>query len=338
MKKAIKIILTSLAIITFLILGALTYGYFYVKDCLQGYPTGNDIEVTIPQGASGADAGEILKEKGIIRDSIVFRFAMKQYLKSGRILPGTYTFNPKESMSEIIEKLEKGSISLNLVTIPEGLTIKEIAEIFSKKGLCSKDEFMEAIKTNKFTVNGEELKDVEGFLLPNTYDIPKEYTPFQIAEMMIKSFDKKITPIYLEKKGKLPVDLTLKEIVTLASLVEREASVPEERPIIAGVYYNRLKIGMKLECDATIQYALGHQKKELLYSDLEIDSPYNTYKYEGLPPGPIANPGEESLKAVLNPSQHNYYFYVLNGIKNNGTHVFSETAREHENAVNKYLR
>ena len=229
-------------------------------------------------------------------------------------------------------------IRVNLVTIPEGLTLKEIAEIVSKKGICSVDEFMEAIKTNKFTVNGEELKNIEGFLLPNTYDIPKEYTPFQIEEMMIKSFDEKITPIYLEKKSKLPVNLTLKEVVTLASLVEREASVPEERPIIAGVYYNRLKIGMRLECDATIQYALGHQKKELLYSDLEIDSPYNTYKHEGLPPGPIANPGEESLKSVLNPTKHNYYFYVLNGIKNNGTHVFSETAWEHEKAVNKYLR
>ena len=338
MKKVIKGILIFIAIITILIIGTLTYGYFYVKDCLQGHSTGENIEVTIPQGSSGADAGLILKEKGIIKDPIVFRFAMKKYLKSGRILPGTYTFNPKESVVEIIEKLEKGTISLNLVTIPEGLTLKQISEIFSQKGLCKSSEFIEVTKTNKFTVNGEELKDVEGFLLPNTYDIPKEYTPLQIAEMMIKSFDKKITPIYLEKKSKLPVNLTLKEVVTLASLVEREASVPEERPIIAGVYYNRLKIGMRLECDATIQYALGHQKKELLYSDLEIDSPYNTYKYEGLPPGPIANPGEEALKAVLNPTKHNYYFYVLNGIKNNGTHVFSETAREHEHAVDKYLR
>ena len=189
-----KVILTSFVIIIILVIGILTYGYFYVKDSLNGYSTGENIEVTIPQGASGADAGQILKEKGIIKDPIVFRFAMKKYLKSGRILPGTYTFNPKESVVEIIEKLEKGTISLNLITIPEGLTLKQIAEIFSKKGLCSYDEFMETIKTNKFTVNGEELKEVEGFLLPNTYDIPKEYTPLQIAEMMIKSFDEKITP------------------------------------------------------------------------------------------------------------------------------------------------
>ncbi len=333
-----KIILTSITIILILVIGALTCGYFYVKDSLNGYETGNDIEVEIPQGASGADAGEILKQKGIIKDPLVFRLAMKKYLTSGRILPGKYTFNPKESVIEIIQKLEKGTISLNLVTIPEGLTLKQIAEIFSQKGFCTKNEFIEATKKDKLIVNGEQLTNTEGFLLPNTYDIPKEYGPFQIVEMMINSFDKKITPIYLEKHSQLPVNLTLQEVVTLASLVEREASVPEERPIIAGVYYNRLKIGMRLECDATIQYALGHQKKELLYSDLEIDSPYNTYKYEGLPLGPIANPGEESLKAVLSPTKHNYYFYVLNGIKNNGTHVFSETAQEHEYAVDKYLR
>lgn len=332
-KTALKIIfiLISLAI------ASAAAGYMYFTENLKGIPDGETKEIVIPEGASGRDTAEILKESGIIRDENVFRLALRKYLPSGRIMPGRYMIDSSLSVPEIIAILEKGTVVLNLVTVPEGLTAAQIAEIFAAKGLCSADDFAAESK-KEFTICGKSEDGAEGFLLPDTYDVPKEYGASEIAEMMVKSFEEYAGPIYEETKDSLPVKLSLREAVILASLVEREARVPEERPVIARVYYNRLIDGMKLECDATIQYALGKQKEVLLYSDLETESPYNTYKYPGLPPGPIANPGRASIYAVLHPAEHDYYFYVLNEIKNDGSHVFTETAAEHERAVRKYLK
>lgn len=334
MKKAIIVFV----ILVILCAIAAAGGYFYLKDQLRGYTVGNEIEVTVPNGASGRDVAELLEKKGVIKNALVFRLGLRRYLPSGKILSGKYQFNSSDSVYTIIKQLEKGIISLNLITVPEGLTLKETAEIFDARGACTADEFIKAAKNGKFIINGKEISSVEGYLLPNTYDIPKEFTPDDILNLMLADFDKAVSPMYEEKKNALPVKLSLEQVVVLASLIEREAAVPSERDIIAGVYYNRLKQDMKLECDATIQYILGKQKEVLLYSDLEVDSPYNTYKYIGLPPGPIANPGIESIEAALAPQKHGYYFYVLNGIANNGSHVFSKTSAEHERAVRKYLK
>jgi len=155
---------------------------------------------------------------------------------------------------------------------------------------------------------------------------------------MIGAFNDKVVPMYEKKKKNLPYPLSLAQVVTLASLVEREAQLANERPIIATVYYNRLKKGMKLECDATIQYALGKPRHVLKYSDLRIKSPYNTYLHGGLPPGPIANPGLDSIKAVLEPERNDYLYYVRNDVKNDGSHVFSKTFNEHQAAIDKHQK
>lgn len=321
-----------------LVIAALTAagGRWWLEENLKGIEPGVEKEVKIPDGATGRDVAEILKGEGLIRDSLAFRIALRKYLPGGGIMSGRYRINSSSSAREIIGMLEKGTITLNLVTVPEGLTKAQIAEIFAGRGLCSKEDFLKEAE-KPVMIDGREEK-TEGFLLPDTYDVPKEYGAAEIIGLMTKSFDEYYSAEYEKLKGSLPVKLSLQETVTLASMVEREAKLPSERPLIAGVYYNRLKNGMRLECDATIQYALGKQKEALLYSDLEIDSPYNTYRREGLPPGPIANPGRDALKAALHPARHGYYFYVLNEIKGDGSHVFTENAYEHEQAVRKYLK
>jgi UPF0755 protein len=159
-----------------------------------------------------------------------------------------------------------------------------------------------------------------------------------VIRVLVRAFNEIALKMYEEKKHELPVELTLHEVITLASMVEREAQVPEERPTIAMVYYNRLKKNMLLQCDATVQFALGKQKEILTYADLKIDSPYNTYLYKGLPPGPIANPGIKSIKAVLAPENNDYLFYVRNDVKNDGSHVFTRTYQEHQDAIRQYQR
>ena len=334
MKKTIKF--CFIFAILSIILAAIG-GVCWFKNACLGYIPGEKIEAFIPEGSSGIEIAELLERRKVIKSALAFRIAIK-ISHSDNFLSGKYTFDSSDSIDKIIERLKKGEQALNLVTIPEGLTIKQTAEILEKENICETKDFLEAASKHNIIINGTKINNLEGYLLPETYDIPATSDAEDVIEMMTKSFDQEISPLYNERKSGLPQKMTLNDIVILASLIEKDAKIPEERPIIAGVYYNRLQRGMNLECDATIQYALGENKKNLLYSDLKIDSPYNTYMYSGLPPGAIANPGRDSLYAALNPVEHDYFFYVLNEIKNDGSHVFSKTAAEHEKAVYKYLK
>lgn len=299
---------------------------------------GKPVRVDVKEGETAAGVAGSLEQNGVIRNALLFRMAMKLTHSDAQLKPGSYLIDPGSNMMEIITQLKKGNFKLRLVTIPEGLTVKEMAKLFEKKGVAKERDILNAAKEKAFTVNGRKLDNLEGFLMPDTYDFPDEYTAEDVLKTMISAFDKNVVPMYKRQKNILPHKLTLTQVVTLASMIEREAQVPSERPMIAMVYYNRLNKGMKMECDATIQFALGKPKQILKFSDLKIKSPYNTYLHNGLPPGPIANPGMESIRGALFPAQVDYLFYVRNDVKNDGSHAFSRTFQGHNENIKKYQK
>lgn len=336
--KVLKVVLIILLAVVLLAAafaaGAVAAGFYIIKPMGGAKP----VRITVPKGAGAGQVAEKLEKKGLVRHAILFRLAVR-VTDSGRdIKPGKYLVDPNKNIMEILSQIKKGEGKLRLITVPEGLTMKQIAKLMEKENAAKAQEFIKSARDDTYKVDGKILKKVEGYLLPDTYDFPARYKAPDIIGKMVDAFNKNAVPLYKKKKDDLPKKLTLHQVVTLASMVEREAQVPSERPVIAAVYYNRMKRGMRLECDATVQYALGKTKQYLKYSDLKVKSPYNTYLHEGLPPGPIANPGIKSIKAVLNPEKHDYLYYVRNDVKNDGSHVFSKTYQQHRAAIQKYQK
>jgi UPF0755 protein len=312
------------------------------------------ISVTIPAGSTTTGIAEILYENGIIPD--VKKFKLKSRLNGldGTFQAGDYQFSPSMSTSEIMELLQNGRKAEVSFTIPEGYTVKDTAEKLVEEGIISDpEEFYQACEedwdywfldgiTNYGDPSGTvsaKANRLEGFLYPETYRVPVGAAPDEIVDRMLSQFDAVFTPLWEEAggtQGGTVNGLSLHEMVTLASLVERESKAATDRDKIASVIYNRLNIGMKLQIDATVLYALGEWKDRVLYSDLEVDSPYNTYRYEGLPAGPIASSGKASLEAALNPASTNYIYYVLKG-DGSGEHNFAEDAATFEQYKQEYL-
>jgi UPF0755 protein len=282
--------------------------------------------------------GERLERAGAIKSGLLFRLAARLTGSGSSIKPGEYSISPGKNVMEILGQLKEGGGRLRLVTIPEGLTMKQIAALLEKKGVVSARDFLDAAGKATLSIGGSVPASLEGYLLPETYDIPESYSAGDVLKTLAGDFNRKAVPLYRQNAPSLPVKMTLHQVVVLASMVEREAKVPGERPVIAAVYYNRLKKGMLLQCDATVQYALGEQKEYLTLEDLKIDSPYNTYAHKGLPPGPIANPGLDSIRATLQPEKVDYLYYVRNDVKNDGSHVFSSSYAGHRDAIRKYQR
>lgn len=284
-------------------------------------------EVTIPPGSSAGKIATILKENGIIRSTIWFKLCLKVSGAAPMLRSGVFTLNKNMPASKAIWRLINDSGTKDFkVKILEGWRIEEIAEALSAA---------EIIKDQYAFIDYAKENDLEGFLFPSTYMFPKDRTPQEVADKMKAEYDKNIKPILADYKGKL----TEKEILTIASIVEREAVLDAERPKIAAVYLNRVKIGKKLEADPTVQYALGynekegrHWKKGLTLKDLKYDSPYNTYRYNGIPPGPIANPGINSVKAVVSPTPD---FEALYFVADNetGGHIFSKSYHQHLQSI-----
>ncbi|MCB1145258.1 MAG: endolytic transglycosylase MltG [Leptospiraceae bacterium] len=274
---------------------------------------------------------ELYNEK-LIRSRTSFRYLLRITGNSNNIKRGIYTLNNGMTPLEIIDLLTSGKTKTVSFTIPEGLHNRQIAEALANRGLfSSQDEFLHMAADNKllqkYKIQG---RTVEGYLFPETYVIPVGFPKEKIFEVMIEEFFSQ-----LKKIENYPSDpQKLHELVTLASLVEREARKEEERPVIAGVLQNRLDDNQLLQVDASIQYLFPRQRKKVYYKDLEIDSPYNTYKNKGLPPGPISNPGLSSLRAALKPEKHDFYFYVA---KPDGSHYFAKNYREHLKAKKEYI-
>jgi len=293
---------------------------------------GKDRIIEIHRGAPLNEISSKLERSGLINNKwlfgIVGRFAHSRTIKAGN-----YLLSPSMSPGQILDLLFMGKEYLYSFTIPEGFNIYEIAEHLEKKGFVEKKKFLSLLFDKSFIrrfpfVEGLSL---EGYLFPSTYFFRKGEREEVIAEKMINTFKEVVYDNVV--KGAASVDLTPHEVVILASLVEKETGLAEEKEIISSVFLNRLKKNMKLQCDPTVIYALKDFDGNIRKKDLSIDSPYNTYRYRGLPSGPIANPGSGSIQAVLNPAQTDYLYFVAT---KKGGHYFSTNFREHQRAVNKF--
>lgn len=289
-------------------------------------------------GQSGADVADNLFKAGVIKDEFAFRMLLRFHPKGAMIRTGTFRLEPSENSMQVLDRLLSSEPLTRKATFPEGYIIPQVAEVLRKEHILEDTKHFEELCKSKGKQFGEWLPDsLEGYLLPDTYTFPYEANDEAVISRMTGEFESAIVAQWEKKKSKAPMK-TLHETVILASLVEREAQVDSERGLIAGVYVNRIRKGMKLECDATVQFALGKTKQVLLFSDLKIDSPYNSYLYPGLPPGPIANPGRKSLEAAMSPTPSEFLYYVRNDIKNDGSHVFGRTYTDHINNCNKYQK
>ncbi|MCD6155940.1 MAG: endolytic transglycosylase MltG [Candidatus Atribacteria bacterium] len=285
-------------------------------------------EVFIPRGLSVKEISLLLKEEGIVQNPLPFRI-MAGLLAPRTIRAGSYLLKPGTPPAQIVEILTRGKQLLVKVTFPEGFTSRQMAQVLEEKGICSKEEYLSLIN-NPALFKKEWLKDfasLEGFLFPDTYFFSVPASPYQVIETQLERFEE----VFLKKYyWKSETSLSLGDLVILASLVEREAKVAEDRPLVASVFLNRLKAGMKLQSCASVIYALYEEKgvwvDHLTLEDLKIDSPFNTYLFGGLPPQPICNPGLASLLAVLYPEESDYLYFVLG---KDGRHRFSRTYREH---------
>ncbi|MBC7529746.1 MAG: endolytic transglycosylase MltG [Chthonomonadaceae bacterium] len=315
--------------------GVLGVGGLYGSSLFKAAGQGIEKSVVIPKGAGATTVSHILERDKIIKSAFAFRTFLKFGGGGEKFKPGRYTLKDDLTLSEIAERLNSGPKAeeqLVRVTIPEGYTLKQIAEVMERKKICTAQDFLYLTQDAKgisqlrseFPLPKETL---EGFLFPDTYEFDRKTTANQVVEAMLTNFAARFTRPYLQEiagRGK-----TLNEIVTIASLIEREAKVSEDRSRIAGVIENRIAKNMKLEIDATVLYALGKHKNRVLFADLRVESPYNTYRVKGLPPGAIANPGLACLLAALRPEKNEFVYYVA---RPNGAHLFTRTLAEHEQA------
>ena len=291
------------------------------------------ITVEIPARSSVSDTGEKLQKDGVIRSAFAFRLWSKWRSEGAKFKAGTYNFSSNMTLAEIARLLDAGPQELGIrVTIPEGFTLRQIADLLQEKKLCDAAIFLHDATNEAFITRIQSdfplpKNTLEGYLFPDTYHFAAGTPAKTIVETMLMNFSTRYARPYQHEITQSGRDLHA--LVTLASLIEREARVPEDRARIAGVLENRLKRNMKLEVDATVLYALGHHKEKVYFKDLKIDSPYNTYRYKGLPPGPIANPGLPCLDAATKPETNDYLYYVA---RPNGSHLFSQTLAEHEAA------
>ncbi len=329
-KKFPKVFLFLLIVVTFT--GILYNTIMFITSKKRG--PGEEVLLIIPEGASAQRIGELLEENEIITSSKRFIFYAKITEKEKSIKAGRYAFNKGMGVREVLKKLVKGETSALSVAIPEGLRIDEVADILERELEIDKNKFLELSNDGKYAARmGITGKNFEGFLYPNTYEFNYGVTEKEILERLVREFWKVFNDS-LKTRAK-EIGFTVFEVVTLASMIEEEAMVEEEEPIISQVYHKRLKLDRALECDATVQYALPKHKSRLLYKDLRVKSPYNTYIHKGLPIGPIANPGKSALIAALYPSNTEFLYYVAKG---DGSHIFSKTAKEHNQAIAKLRR
>lgn len=342
----VKILIIIIAVITLYLGGTYAYkiGYDLMGKAPESKENAVDVNITIPQGASTKTIAKILKDNGLINSTLYFRMTAKMAGNDGKFQFGEYTLNTGMDEEAIMNALLTNGQKKETVkfTIPEGYTIQQMADKLEAEGIVSADDFMDAIQNSSFNYKFlEGIPDrntkLQGYLFPNTYEVYKDATAEDIITMMLDEFDRVFKDEYYTRAQEL--GYTVDEIVTMASIIEREVRVDNERKKVAGVIYNRLDIGMKLEMCSTVIYALDKprdfNKNKLLYADLETDSPYNTYMYPGLPIGPISNPGEASIIAALYPEEHDYLFFVLVN-EETGEHEFNKTLNEHNAAKNQY--
>lgn len=344
MKTALKWFLAFILIIILVVGAGGAYIYFGMQPVKASEEA---VRITIEPGMGTNSIADALEQHGLIKNALLFKSYLKLKSEGNHFQAGTYDIHPGVDYDEIIAKLNSGDVvkaEMLRFTIPEGYTVKQMAEALSEQGLVKEDTFLQIAKSAA-GIDSPLLADIpdsadlkfrlEGYLFPETYELKKDSTELDIISRMITETESRLhkIPDYEQKLKKS--GLSLNEVMTVASLVEREVVVDSERSAVAGVIYNRLDKGMKLEIDATVQFLLDKPKERLMNSDLrKVDSPYNTYLYEGLPPGPIAAPSLKSIEAALAPETSEYLFYVTKK-DGSGEHLFAQTYKEHLKNIEK---
>ncbi len=308
--------------------------YARVGQPYRGYDS-DAREVEIRPGSGTRAIGDALVSAGVVRDSLTYRLAVWLSGDARRLKAGEYRFDTPMTAREVVDKIAKGEVDLVRITFREGLTIADMAALVEGQGLGTAASFREAASTAAAIADLDPAAtDLEGYLFPETYAVSRHAAVATLVAAMVDRFRVVLTPEL--RAAASARGLSLRQFVTLASIVEKETGAASERSMVAAVYSNRLKIGMGLQCDPTVIYALQRAGKfdgNLRRDDLAFDSPYNTYKYAGLPPGPIAAPGKDALEAVARPADVDYLYFVS---RNDGTHAFASSLDEHNRNVQKF--
>ena len=305
-----------------------------VETPYRGYP-GTEVFIDVERGDSSQAIAGRLASTGIVPDEWTFRLAVWRSGRARELQAGEYQFTAPLSPMQVVDKIARGQVYLRTITFPEGLTVGEMAGIFEERGFGAREAFMaQAQRVELIGDLDPDANDLEGYLFPETYSLPRDATAEDLVEAMVsqflQSFDESLRDEAVRQER------TVREVVTLASLIQKETGRAGEHDLVSAVYNNRLRIGMALQCDPTVIYALeldGLYDGNLTRDNLQHDSPYNTYRYPGLPPGPIAAPGRETLAAALHPADVSYLYFVS---RNDGSHEFANTLRDHNRNVQRY--
>ncbi|MDO8530123.1 MAG: endolytic transglycosylase MltG [bacterium] len=293
---------------------------------------------TITDGLGDEDIARELEEKGVIASSLMFKMYVTFTGQQSKLQAGLYDLSPSMSVAAIVNKLVKGDIAKRKVTIIEGWDLEDIGKYLENKKIYSKKDFLDAANkdySKEFSFLAGKPKDIglEGFIFPDTYYVPLIYSPEQFVKLILGNFDKKLTP---ELRAQIAKDKrTIFGVVTMASILEKEVPSLVDKKIVAGILWKRIGSGMPLQVDSTVNYVTGKSDLRVAIKDLQADSPYNTYKYKGLPKGPISSPGMNSILGAIYPTKSPYWFYL--SAKGTGQTIFSKTYRDHTISIEKYL-
>lgn len=331
-KSKARIVLLGIVFLALLLLG----GQILIRQQYQPVDASDKtrLEFRIPEGSNARDVASLLKKKDLIRSEKAFLSYCRRNNLDVRIKAGSFSLSRSMSLQEISNQLAEGKGLQNTITIPEGYTAKQIGELLLAKKNISETDWQAALQDDynyDFLPPKTQSNRLEGYLYPDTYVLAEHADAHAIIEQMLTNFETHWNKNFAQlAKSK---NKNQHDIIIIASLIESEAQRADERKRIAGVIYNRLSIDMPLQIDATVLYSLGVHKDKVDYKDLQVDSPYNTYRHTGLPAGPIACPGSASIAAALQPEKNDYYYYVSRG---DGSHHFSKTYAEHQAAIKKY--
>jgi len=332
MLKVIKTGLIISAVIPLILSAWFSFEFYSIPKV-----TPKKIFFVVEEGKGVQDIAQNLKEEGVIKKTWPFLLGYKIYFSSLSLKAGEYELSLPVSTKKILRILSEGKVYFHPVTIPEGLTRREIAQHLESLGISDEEDFLEACsRTELLGTYDIEAENLEGYLFPETYHFTRRTPAEKIISTLVSQFKSVFTEEW--RKRAAEINMTPRKVVILASLIEKETSIPEERKLVSAVFHTRLRIRMKLDCDPTIIYAMKEQgiyEGRLLKRHLKLNTPYNTYLRRGLPPGPICNPGQAALEAALYPSEEKYIYFVS---KNDGSHIFSRTFKEHQRAVIKYQR
>ena len=334
MRKLLPIAVVVIGLLAAAAAVAAWLGWKQLHERYQGY-TGPEQFVTIRQGASSSEIGRQLATAQVVRDPGLFRAALWWTGRGRSLKAGEYRFDHALTPLEVLDVLVRGDVYTLRLTFPEGLSIDEMAKLYESHGFGKGSDFVAAARNvNRIRDLDGKASDLEGYLFPETYSLPRQIPAARLVDLMVDRF----LAVYDDKmRARASAGgLTTRQALTLASLIEKETGTPEERPLVAAVYRNRMKFGMPMQADPTVVYALSKAHRydgNIRREDLSLDSPYNTYRYSGLPPGPIAAPGKASLEAALMPADVPYLYFVS---RNDGSHVFARTLDEHNANVRKF--